>query len=91
MKEIQYSIPMITRSKVEFVQFTKLKVADALGVNINEIDENTEFVALGLDSLDTLFLLQELEDYTETEINPLVFWDYPNIELLSEYFTNHES
>ena len=76
---------MITHSKFEFIQFTKQKIAETLDVNINEIDINTEFVALGLDSLDTLFLIQELEDYLKIEINPLVFWDYPNIRLLSEH------
>ena len=78
---------MVKRNREELVSFAKQKIAEITSMDLNDIDEHTEFINLKLDSVKTLFVLQELEDYLEVEINPLVFWDYPTIEKLSDYLS----
>ena len=78
---------MINHTKEEIISFSKTKIAEITNLKVEEIDENTEFFSLGLDSVKALFVLQELEDYLEIEINPLVFWNYPTLNSVSDFLT----
>lgn len=78
---------MISRTKEEIISFSKTKIAEITNLKVEEIDENTEFFSLGLDSVKALFVLQELEDYLDIEINPLVFWNYPTLNSVSDFLT----
>lgn len=44
-------------------------VAEQLGMDINEINADTTFEDLGIDSLDTVELMMELEDVFNIEID----------------------
>ncbi|MGD1958003.1 MAG: acyl carrier protein [Fulvivirga sp.] len=76
---------MIDRTKEQIIAFSKLKISEITKLKVDEIDENVEFFSLGLDSVKALFVLQELEEYLDIEINPLVFWNHPTISSVSEY------
>jgi acyl carrier protein len=39
----------------------------------------------GLDSINSVYILQQLEDFLNLELSPLLFWDYPTIKSLSIY------
>jgi acyl carrier protein len=44
------------------------------------------FFAIGLNSLDTLLINNDLADFLELEeLSPSLFWDYPSIEKLSAH------
>lgn len=75
-------------TKEELIIFCKEKISEITGINIDDIDENTEFGSLGMDSVRGLFVMQELEEFLKIEINPLIFYNYPTIKLLSEYLVN---
>ena len=76
---------MIDRTKEQIIAFSKLKISEITKLKVDEIDENVEFFSLGLDSVKALFVLQELEEYLDIEINPLVFWNHTTISSVSEY------
>ena len=81
---------MLTKNSNELTTFIKAKIAEITNLNIEDIDEDTEFGSLGLDSVRGLFILQELEEFLGEEINPLIFWNYPTIRSFSEYIIKKE-
>ena len=76
---------MIKRSKQEIIDFIKWKVGEISSLNMDEIDEKSEFSELGLDSVNGLFVLKDLEEFLNDDVDPLAFWNYPTIESLSGY------
>ena len=55
------------------------------GVPSAEITPDRPFAEFGLDSLTAVELSQELEDWLSIELNPVIAWNYPTLELLSRY------
>ncbi|MEM6524008.1 MAG: acyl carrier protein [Bacteroidota bacterium] len=78
---------MIDRTKEQIIAFSKLKISEITNLKVEEIDEDEEFFSLGLDSVKALFVLQELEEYLDIEINPLVFWNHPTISSAGEFLS----
>ncbi len=60
-------------------------VAEALGVTPEEVEVDEDFMALGVDSMHAIFLLDEIEKHFKVEINPHSFWEYPTISDFSKY------
>jgi len=76
---------MNTFTEAELSNFIRNKIAVELGIPEEEIDLNIEFINFGMDSVNSIFILQQIEKFTGAELNPLLFWDYPTIESLSRY------
>lgn len=68
----------------ELVLFLKLQVAELISTPIAEVDENVEFINFGIDSMHAIYLIEVLEKKLNTEINPLLFWEYPTIRNFAE-------
>ncbi len=49
----------------------------------SEINVDSDFPNLGMDSLAAMFVLDELEQTLQMEINPLLFWEHPTIRSFS--------
>lgn len=64
--------------------FIQAKVAETLGVNVDEINSDEEFMNLGLDSMHAIFLIDEIEKEFSVEINPHHFWEFPTINSFSK-------
>ena len=78
------------KSKDEVMQLATEVIAKSLSISLSDIDPTHEFVQLGLDSLQAMFVLDELEKKLGVEINPLLFWEFPTPasfvdELYKEY------
>lgn len=69
----------------QLIQFFKTKIAEELRIPLDEIDPTIEFINFGMDSVNSIFVLQHLEKITGIELNPLLFWEYPTIESFSRY------
>ncbi|MBW4574951.1 MAG: AMP-binding protein [Aphanothece sp. CMT-3BRIN-NPC111] len=61
------------------------KLADALKIDRDEIDIKETFASYGLDSSVALTLTGELETWIGRELDPTLFWEYPNIKTVAEY------
>jgi acyl carrier protein len=61
------------------------RVAQLMGQAENDIDPDMPFSSLGLDSVNVMDLIVELDDLLGIEIESTIVWDYPTIHLLSAY------
>lgn len=60
-------------------------LALSLKVSPDEIDTQEPFAAYGLDSAMAVSMTGELAKWTGCELEPTLFWEYPNIEALAQY------
>lgn len=64
------------------------QLAEQLSIDPNSISVNEPLTRYGLDSIDAVTLVGELEDWLEEELPSTLFWDYPTIEQCSEYLVS---
>ena len=74
-----------TNQLAEIIDFFKEIVANETSCRPDEIDIKDNFHALGLDSINAVYVLEKLEIKYSISLPPLLFWDYPTIQL----FSNH--
>ncbi|MDY6782670.1 MAG: acyl carrier protein [Cyanobacteriota bacterium] len=73
-------------SPVEVLQnWLVVKLAEQLSVKPETIDTSESLTRYGLDSIDAVTLVGDLEDWLELELPSTLFWDYPTIEKSSEF------
>ncbi len=72
-------------TKKEICDFLKLKIAEEMQMDIKEINIHQNLAQFRLDSINSLFILEQLENYLGISINPLDFWDYPTIDEFSQH------
>jgi polyketide synthase PksN len=79
--------------RTEILNALKDEISRETGVPISEIDDDASFSSLGLDSISSVFILDELEKKLKIEMNPMFFWDFPTVGLLADHIislSNHE-
>jgi acyl carrier protein len=62
-----------------------VKLAEQLSVKPETIDVSESLTRYGLDSIDAVTLVGDLEDWLELELPSTLFWDYPTIKQSSEF------
>jgi len=60
-------------------------LVERAGVPAEEIDRDKPFAEYGLDSLTAVELSQELEDWLDVRLTPVVAWNYPTPVAMSRY------
>ncbi|WP_446717954.1 phosphopantetheine-binding protein [Crocosphaera sp. Alani8] len=73
----------ITEENIANLLLTKL--TGVLGLEEDELDMETSFSEYGLDSSVALTLTGELGEWLGMELEPTLFWEYTNIDELTEY------
>jgi len=71
----------------EIMDFLVEKIAEETKLDKNEINPTDEFVSFNLDSISSIYIMGQLENYIETDLNPLYFWDYPTIVKFSKFIS----
>ncbi|MFS0518990.1 AMP-binding protein [Nostoc sp. UIC 10607] len=66
-------------------------LALSLKVSPNEIDIQEPFAAYGLDSAGAVSMTGELAEWLGCEIEPILFWEYPNIESVANHLAEEYS
>lgn len=61
------------------------QVAEQLGVDPDEIDIRVPFDSYGLDSVQAMNIANLGKQLLGVQLSPLVIWNYPNVESLSQY------
>lgn len=73
-------------SSVEALQnWLVSKLASQLSINSKTINVSEPLTRYGLDSIDAVTLVGDLEDWLGLELPETLLWDYPSIEKASQY------
>lgn len=76
-------------SPVEAIQtWLVSKLAAQLSLAPNSINVREALTRYGLDSIDAVTLVGDLEDWLDVELPSTLFWDYPTIEKAAQYLVN---
>lgn len=67
------------------------RLSQELNIAAQEIDTQEAFAYYGLDSSAAIGITGELIDWLGWEVEPTLFWEYPNIEELAVYLANSSS
>jgi acyl-CoA synthetase (AMP-forming)/AMP-acid ligase II/acyl carrier protein len=73
------------RSHEDVEAFLVRRLSRVLSIGVDEVDVTQPFNAFGLDSLRTLTLVGDLEDWLGHPVSPTVFWNYPTIADLAAH------
>ena len=60
-------------------------VAQALGMELSELDSSAGFATMGLDSKEAVSITGELQDWLKRTLEPTLLFDYPNIDSLAKH------
>ncbi|MCR8987468.1 alpha/beta fold hydrolase [Brevibacillus laterosporus] len=69
--------------------YLQQEIADVLKINAENVQTNTGFYELGLDSTQLLGLVKVLENKVKTALYPTLLFEYSTVESLSQYLLNH--
>ena len=61
------------------------QIADVLSLDPATIDVQQPLTRYGLDSIDAVTLVGDLEDWLDLELPSTLLWDYPSIDKASAY------
>ena len=78
-----------TATPVEAIQaWLVQKLAEELSLDAATVDVTQPLTRYGLDSIDAVTLVADLEDWLDLELPSTLFWDYPTIAKSSTYLVN---
>jgi acyl carrier protein len=60
----------------------KEKIAEESGLSVAEIDLNAHIESFALDSLSTVSIAHDLEQYLEMQIEPTILWEFETLNEL---------
>lgn len=86
--EAQQHLSPQSMSAEDIQDWLAAQVAEQLGVDPDEIDIRLPFDSYGLDSAQTMSIAHLGKQYFGLQLSPLVIWNYPNIESLSQYLAD---
>lgn len=64
-----------------------IKIASHTQLKPEAIDGDRPFTEFGIDSIGAVALVEELEQFLGKKLEMGLFWDYPTINLISDYFS----
>ncbi len=79
-----------SNSQLETVQNWLInKLAEQLSLESETINIIEPLTRYGLDSIDAVTMVGDLEDWLDLELPSTLFWDYPTIEKSSQYLAEN--
>jgi acyl carrier protein len=77
-------------SNIEAIQIWLVnKLAEQLSLDPNSINVTEPLTRYGLDSIDAVTMVGDLEDWLDLEFPSTLFWDYPTIEKSANYLAEN--
>lgn len=80
-------MPMLEKNTQNIRTWLIAHVAEAARMDIYDIDPREPFATFGLGSVDAIALTGELEQWLDLRLPETIIWDYPTIEILTQYLT----
>ncbi|MEO0491629.1 MAG: acyl carrier protein [Cyanobacteria bacterium P01_A01_bin.123] len=78
--------PQTAASPVEAIQVWLVnQLAEVLSLDPSTVDVKQPLTRYGLDSIDAVTLVGDLEDWLDLELPSTLLWDYPTIEKAASY------
>lgn len=71
--------------RLQIENYIKGLLAKELSIDPSTITKESTFYDLGLDSVNSIFLIHEIEEEYTIEIDPISIYDNPSLMLFSEY------
>lgn len=78
------------KTKEEIQQWLQKKIADVTQTNPDLIQTNQPFTNFGLDSIVIVTLVTDLEDWLQLSLDPTIFWEFPSIEVLTDWLMTEQ-
>ncbi len=72
----------------QLVHIITQAIAEETGHPGSSILESTSFSDLGIDSLSSIVILNNIEDQINLELNPLHMWDYPTVGSFADFLAS---
>jgi acyl carrier protein len=79
------------RDVVTIESWLTARVAALIRQSTAEIDVTRPFSTYALDSVDTVGLTADLEDWLGINLDPTLIWDYPSIRALARHLVSVEA
>lgn len=73
-------------NKEQLIDYMKKTLAEIIGCNNDDIDENTSFFKLGITSIQALKVINKMKTKLNVDINPAAIFQYKCISDLADYF-----
>lgn len=77
--------------KEEIINVIKKELADILNVSADQIDKQTNFLKVGLSSVQALKVINKLRKQFLVEINPAVIFEFKTVEDIANYLAKELS
>lgn len=74
-------------NKAEIIVFIKNEIAEALEKKSQSIDEDMNFMKIGISSIKTLKIINKMSRALEIDINPVAMFEYTTIEEFAGYLS----
>lgn len=87
----QVSSQKETKNKEAILAWLTSYLAEILETDSKEIDIQVSFDQYGLDSGAAVGLTSDLEDWLKRDLSPTLLYDYPSIEVLSQYLAKESN
>ncbi len=78
------------KTKEEIQRWLQKKIADVTQTNSDLIQANLPFTNFGLDSIVIVTLVTDLEDWLNLSLDPTIFWEFPSIEVLTDWLMTEQ-
>lgn len=73
------------KTREEIINWLREKIAQEIKSEAQNIASDVPFTDFGLDSIVIVTLVDDLEFWLKISLDPTVFWEYPTIELLTDW------
>lgn len=75
-------------NKEEIIELIKKEVAESTETTVDMIDEDENFMRLGVDSIHAIKIMNTVKRELDVEISPVAIFEYKTISEFSEYLAN---
>src|SRR5579884_2653628 len=72
-------------TRTELIDWIGAWICRELKLEQNQLDSGATFVRYGMDSVNAIMLIGDLEEYLGCRLSPTLAWDHPTIEALAEH------